>query len=74
MNNKTTPDAILVTAEYGAALLSIGESTFWLKVKQNILPPPVKIGGSTRWFRSDLEAAARAMQQPNCPTSPSTPA
>ncbi|WP_373425006.1 helix-turn-helix transcriptional regulator [Variovorax boronicumulans] len=36
-------------------MLSMGRSTFWNKVKQRKLPPPVKIGGLTRWRVADLK-------------------
>lgn len=35
-------------------MLSMGQSTFWNKVKLNQLPQPVKIAGITRWRVSDL--------------------
>jgi prophage regulatory protein len=35
----------------------IGISTVWLRVKQNKLPKPIKLHGtSTRWKLSDLES------------------
>ena len=46
---------LLVTAEKAAELLSIGKSTFWREVKNKNVPPPVKIGGLTRWRVADLE-------------------
>jgi predicted DNA-binding transcriptional regulator AlpA len=36
-------------------------SSFHRFVAQGLLPQPVKIGGATRWKRSDLEAAVAAM-------------
>lgn len=45
---------ILVTDKEAAGLLSIGKSTFWANVKKGLLPPPIKIGGATRWRVSDL--------------------
>ncbi|KDB05007.1 AlpA family transcriptional regulator [Defluviimonas sp. 20V17] len=33
-----------------------GISTVWRWAKIGVLPKPVKIGGSTRWRRADIEA------------------
>ncbi|QJD16574.1 helix-turn-helix transcriptional regulator [Paracoccus sanguinis] len=46
----------LLTARDVSALLNIGVSSVWRKVKEGNLPQPVKIGGSTRWRRADIEA------------------
>lgn len=45
---------ILVSAREAATMLGIGVSTLWREAKANRLPPPVKIGGATRWRVSDL--------------------
>ncbi|HWW99513.1 helix-turn-helix transcriptional regulator [Collimonas sp.] len=45
----------LLTAAESAEYLSIGVSTLWRYVKENIAPRPVKIGAATRWRRSDLD-------------------
>ena len=37
----------------------IGESSVWRLTKNGKLPQSVKIGGSTRWRRSAIEALAR---------------
>jgi len=47
-------EKLLVPAVEAAAMLSMGRSTFWNKVKENKLPHPVKIAGITRWRVSDL--------------------
>lgn len=39
-----------------AATLSLSVPTVWRQVKAGALPSPIKIGGSTRWRRSDIEA------------------
>jgi predicted DNA-binding transcriptional regulator AlpA len=37
-------------------------ATVWRHVKAGILPPPIKLGGLTRWVPEEVEAAiARAM-------------
>ena len=63
---------ILVPAAEAAKMLSIGKSTFWREVGLGRLPQPVKVGGSTRWRVSDLQAcvAGPAIQ----PTTASVPA
>ncbi|NOD67602.1 helix-turn-helix domain-containing protein [Ruegeria sp. HKCCD7303] len=37
-----------------ADLLGIGKSTVWKYIHEGVLPKPVKIGGSTRWRRSEI--------------------
>jgi len=44
-----------LTVKDVAARLTIGVSTVWRQVKKGNLPPPIKIGDSTRWRRADLE-------------------
>lgn len=38
-----------------AGMLGLGISTIWRQVRQGNLPRPVRIGGSTRWRRADIE-------------------
>ncbi|MFN4160042.1 MAG: helix-turn-helix transcriptional regulator [Gemmobacter sp.] len=45
-----------LTVKDMAARHGIGVSTVWRQVKAGNLPSPIKIGGSTRWRRSKLEA------------------
>lgn len=47
-------EKLLVPALEAAAMLSMGRSTFWNKVKEKKLPQPVKVAGLTRWRVSDL--------------------
>jgi predicted DNA-binding transcriptional regulator AlpA len=46
----------LLTAREGAALLQISEPTFWRWVANSTLPKPIKLGGMSRWPRSDFLA------------------
>jgi predicted DNA-binding transcriptional regulator AlpA len=46
----------LLTAREGAAELQISEPTFWRWVKQGIVPKAVKLGGMSRWPRSEILA------------------
>jgi predicted DNA-binding transcriptional regulator AlpA len=39
----------------------INPATLYRKIKQGVLPKPVKVGGSSRWLRSECEAALQAM-------------
>lgn len=50
------PPRELLTAKDVAARLSIGVSTVWRQVKHGNLPSPIRIGGSTRWRRADIDA------------------
>lgn len=54
----------LLTAREGAVALQISEPTFWRWVKQGILPKAVKLGGMSRWPRSEiLEVIEQAKAQ-----------
>lgn len=46
----------LLTVKQVAETLSCGVSTVWRLVRSGDLPQPIKIGGSTRWRRADIEA------------------
>ncbi len=46
----------LLTVKEVAALVGLGASTIWFQVKRGNFPAPIKIGGSTRWRRVDVEA------------------
>lgn len=48
--------ALLVTAEDVAGLLDISTRTLWRLVSAGKIVPPLKLGGSTRWRRADIEA------------------
>lgn len=41
--------------------LDCGKSTVWDGVKKGRFPKPVKIGGLTRWKRSEVEACIEGM-------------
>lgn len=53
MQNNTNQ---LWTVTEVASALNLGASTVWRKVKDGSFPSPIKIGGSTRWHRSEVEA------------------
>ncbi len=46
----------LLTAREGAAILQISVPTFWRWVANGTLPKAVKLGGMSRWPRSELLA------------------
>ncbi|MFC0339774.1 helix-turn-helix transcriptional regulator [Paracoccus niistensis] len=39
-----------------AEALGVSKTTFWRRVNDGTVPPPVKIGGSTRWPQSEIQA------------------
>lgn len=39
-----------------AQILSVAVSTVWEYANSGTIPKPMKIGGSTRWVRSEIEA------------------
>lgn len=46
----------LLTVREGASLLRISVPTYWRWVKNGTLPPPVKLGGMSRWPQSEILA------------------
>lgn len=46
----------LLTFREGAALLQISVPTFWRWVANGTLPKPVRLGGMSRWPKSELTA------------------
>lgn len=48
-------DRLIRDAE-GAALLDCSKATFWRRVADGTIPRPVKIGGMSRWPKSEIEA------------------
>lgn len=47
---------ILLTDKASARLLGISRATFRRRVSEGVLPAPLRLGGCSRWRRSDLEA------------------
>ena len=43
-----------------AALLGCSKATFWRRVADGTIPRPVKIGGMSRWPRSEIVAVIDA--------------
>jgi predicted DNA-binding transcriptional regulator AlpA len=57
----------LLTDRDAAALLRVGVSTFRRYVAQGLVHPPIKLGGTSRWPRSEILAvieAAKAQRSP----------
>ncbi|WP_374646663.1 helix-turn-helix transcriptional regulator [Tabrizicola sp.] len=46
----------LMTSREVAGHFNCNVSTVWRWLRQGILPKPVKIAGSTRWRREEIEA------------------
>lgn len=44
----------LLTAKEGADLFQVSLATYWRRVKDRTIPPALKIGGASRWPKSDL--------------------
>jgi predicted DNA-binding transcriptional regulator AlpA len=44
----------LITAGESATVLQISMPTFWRRVADGTVPKPVKIGGLSRWPRSEI--------------------
>jgi predicted DNA-binding transcriptional regulator AlpA len=39
----------------------INPSTLYRNIRRGLLPRPIKVGGSSRWVRSEIEAALAAL-------------
>jgi|WetSurMetagenome_2_1015567.scaffolds.fasta_scaffold726898_2 excisionase family DNA binding protein len=52
----TPHGAELLTTREAARLCGLGERTFWRYAHSGLAPAPVRIGGSTRYRRSELLA------------------
>lgn len=50
----------LLTAKEGAAILQISVPTFWRRVADGTVPRPVKLGGLSRWPKSEILAVIDA--------------
>ncbi|MFU8863389.1 MAG: helix-turn-helix transcriptional regulator [Rhodobacterales bacterium] len=46
----------LLSAREAAKILNCGTSTVWRRASEGIIPRPLKIGGTSRWKLSDIEA------------------
>ncbi len=53
-------DPQLLTVKQVAETLNIGVSSVWRHVRNGTIAPPIKVAGSTRWRRSDIEALIAA--------------
>ena len=46
----------LIRDAEGAAMLGCSKATYWRLVAKGAIPPPIKIGGMSRWKASDVQA------------------
>lgn len=46
----------LMTARDGADFLAVSLPTFWRRVADGTIPPPIKLGRLSRWPRSEIVA------------------
>lgn len=52
---KQLPEAELLTAEQVADMLGVSTRTIWRRVSSGEIPEPMRIGGLTKWRRSEIE-------------------
>ncbi|MBN9306840.1 MAG: hypothetical protein BGO82_05945 [Devosia sp. 67-54] len=55
------PDVLLRPREVTAAL-GISEATLWRRVKNGVLPRPVKFGVSSRWPQSEIAGLIESLK------------
>ena len=53
--------AILLSDIGSADLVRVSRSSWWRGVKSGLFPPPVKVGGLTRWRRDEILAAVERL-------------
>jgi predicted DNA-binding transcriptional regulator AlpA len=46
----------LLSDRDASALMGCGRSTLWRWASEGVIPKPLKIGGTSRWKRADIEA------------------
>ncbi len=46
----------LIKDKEGAAIIDSSVATWWRRVADGTIPPPIKIGGMSRWRQSDAIA------------------
>lgn len=46
----------LISDKQAADLFGCSRATFWRRVGDGTFPPPVKVGGLTRWSKTEIEA------------------
>ena len=51
------PGSAKVSVQVVAALEGVSIPTVWRRARSGLLPPPQKIGGTTRWLVAALRAA-----------------
>lgn len=61
MTNHPTPPDVTITdplliAREAAAILQISVPTFWRHTANGLVPKPVKLGGLSRWPKSEILA------------------
>lgn len=54
-SNSLLPTDPLLTARESAAHLQISVPTFWRRVSDGTVPQPIKLGGLSRWPRSEIQ-------------------
>jgi predicted DNA-binding transcriptional regulator AlpA len=60
-NKRQIPMNLLNRKEVCHYFGGINPATLYRKIRQGVLPKPVKIGGSSRWLLSECEAALKSM-------------
>jgi predicted DNA-binding transcriptional regulator AlpA len=46
----------LIRDKEAAGLIGCSRATFWRRVRDGTFPPPIRIGGLTRWPKTEIEA------------------
>ena len=54
------PTDPLIRDREAAAMIGASVSTFWRRVQEGMICPAIKIGGMSRWRRSDIEVVIEA--------------
>jgi predicted DNA-binding transcriptional regulator AlpA len=64
----TSFDVVLIRDADAAALLRCSKATFWRRVADGTIPRPIKIGGMSRWLKSEIVAVIERAEARRGPT------
>jgi predicted DNA-binding transcriptional regulator AlpA len=62
----TAFERILIRDADAAALLDCSKATFWRRVADGTVPRPIKIGGMSRWLKSEILAVIQRAEARRC--------
>jgi predicted DNA-binding transcriptional regulator AlpA len=59
----TTHPSVMLDRRAMCAVFGVHPSTIHRLIRRNLLPRPIKVGASSRWLRSEVEACLAQMSE-----------